>query len=170
MDSTEGNSSGLSISRLHGKRVEDYGLWRMRLKALCRLKRVWEVVQKPKTSSSDATAMPSFSISTPENQDSASEKVEKASAIIILALGHAPLRVVMEAEDDLARMLQLLDARYASSRTVSRIAVQTQLFRMSYDNQNMADYIHQYTYLFSELERMGTDAAIPDSFKAPMLL
>ena len=48
--------------------------------------------------------------------------------------------------------------------------MQTQLFRMSYTGQNMATYVDQFTSLFSQLERMGEDAAIPESHKAPMLL
>ena len=97
-------------------------------------------------------------------------KREKTSGIIISALGDAPLRVVMDAEDDPARMLQLLDSRYASNRTVSRISVQTQLFQMLYTDQNISTYIDQYTSLFSQLECMGKDAAIPESHKASMLL
>ena len=34
----------------------------------------------------------------------------------------------------------------------------------------MSAYIDQYASLFSQLERMGKDAAIPESHKAPMLL
>ena len=96
-------------------------------------------------------------------------KREKASEIIS-ALGDALLRVVMDVDDNTARMLQLLDSRYASNRTVSRIAVQTQLFRMSYNCQDMSSHIDQYTSLFSQLVRMGKDSAIPESHKAPMLL
>lgn len=67
-------------------------------------------------------------------------------------------------------MIKLLDAKYASSRTASRIAAQTQLFRVAYSCQNMPKYIHQYASVFNQLERMGKDAAIPESHKAPMLL
>ena len=159
-------TSGVKIPRFHGKRGEDYGLWRLRLRAACRVKGVWGVVDptSPASSTSEATT------------GATSEgtrlflKREKASGIIISALGDAPLRVVLEADDDPERMLKLLDARYASNRTVSRIAVQTQLFRMSYTNQNMSVYVDQYTSLFSQLERMGKDAAIPETHKAPMLL
>ena len=64
-----------------------------------------------------------------------------ACGIIFSALGDAPLRVVMDVDDDFSRMLSLLDARYASNSTVSRIAVQTQLFRMSYKGQDMSSYV-----------------------------
>lgn len=97
-------------------------------------------------------------------------KLEMAFGIIISSLEDAPLRVVFEVEDDPAHMFQLLYARYASSRTVSRVAVQTHLSRMSYKNQNMSSYVDQYSALFAQVKRMGKDATIPESHYAPMLL
>ena len=160
-------TSTLKIPRFNGKQGEDYGLWRMRLRAACRAKGVWGVAepknfQSGKDSNSESTAATTSSSST--------SKKEMASGIIISALGDAPLRVVVEVEDEPAQMIKLLDARYASNRTVSRIATQTQLFRMTYQAQDMPSYIDQYTSLFTQLERMGKDAAIPESHKAPMLL
>lgn len=76
-------------------------------------------------------------------------KKQKASGIIRSALGDAPLRVVIEAEDGPAKMSKLLDARYASNPTVSRISVQTQLFRMAYKDQDMASYIDQISSLWT---------------------
>lgn len=67
-------------------------------------------------------------------------------------------------------MFRLLDNRYASSRTVSRMAVHTQIFRMAYSGQNMSSYVYQYTSLFARFEHMSQDAAIPESYKAPMML
>jgi len=183
-DSESETSTTLKLPRFYGKRNEDYGLWRMRLRAACRVKGVWSAVDSSSSSetteqNSETTKQPSASDQPSSSSDQPSpssskkcnvEKREKASAIIISALGDTPLRVVMEAEDDPARMMKLLDARYASSRTVSRISVQTQLFRMNYSGQNMSTYVDQFTSLFSQLERMGKDAAIPESHKAPMLL
>ena len=71
------------------------------------------------------------------------EKREKAPAIINSALGDTPLLEVMEAENDPARTMKHLDARYAYSRTVSRISVQTQLFPMNYTGQNMSTFVDQ---------------------------
>ena len=166
-DTEMDTNSGIKISRFHGRRGEDYALWRHRLRAACRVKGVWGVVDTS-TESSVTTDLTDAERVRIDSRTRA--KREKASGIIISALGDAPLRVVMDVDDDPARMLQLLDGRYASNRTVSRIAVQTQLFRMSYNGQNMSTYVDQFTSLFSQLERMGTDAAIPDSHKAPMLL
>lgn len=112
---------------------------------------------------------PSSSVTASEKEKHL-EKLEKASAIIISALRDSPVFVVMEADDVPSKMLRLLDARYASSRTVSFIAVQTPLFRMSYQSQNMSLYIDQFKSLFLQLKRMSKDAATPETHKAPMLL
>ena len=165
-EAEEETNINLRIPRFNGSRTDDYGLWRMRLRAACRMKGVWDVVENLSGDSASSTSSTSANPGSPGT----SKKREKASGIIISALGDTALRVVMEADEDPAKMLKLLDGRYASSRTVSRIAVQTQLFRMSYDGQNMSDYIDQYTSLFSQLERMGKDAAIPETHKAPMLV
>ena len=168
MSESEAESTGSSeikIPRFHGRRDEDYGLWRLRLRAACRVKGLWNVVD----TSSSATSSESTSTTVPDPGRRIAKR-EKASGIIISALGDAPLRVVLQADDDPEKMLQLLDARYASNRTVSRIAVQTQLFRMSYKDQNMSTYVDQYTSLFAQLEKMGEEAAIPETHKAPMLL
>lgn len=93
----------------------------------------------------------------------------EALGIIISAPGNAPLRNVMDLDDDLSRMLQLLDSWKGATRTVSRIAVQKQLHRMSHYSQNMASNIDQYKSLFSRLERIDKDSAIADTGKAPKL-
>lgn len=104
------------------------------------------------------------SASTSEATQSTSKK-EKPYGIFISALGDAPLRVANEAEDEPAKMIKLLDARYLS-RTVSRIAVQTLLFRMSYNDQIMTPYIDLFSSVLFQLERMGKDAAIAESHKS----
>eukprot|EP00171_Calliarthron_tuberculosum_P002471 IDg2471t1 len=149
-------------------RRDDYGLWRLRLRAACRAKGVWRLVD------------PSISTKSPPNNEltdsteltvgDSIEKLEKACALIISALGNTHLRVIQDVDDDPRRMLQLLDERYASSRAASRIAVQTQVYRKVYGGGDMAKFIDEFSSLFSKLDRMGEDAAIPESHKAPMLL
>ena len=163
-------ASGVKIPRFHGRRGDDYTLWRHRLRAACRIKNVWSVVNVLNSTTSSASGTIEPSTPTVVSPPGSAAKREMACGIIISALGDAPLRVVMDVDDDPSRMLSLLDARCASNRTVSRIAVQTQLFRMSYKGQDMSSYVDQYTSLFSQLERMGKEAAIPESHKAPMLL
>lgn len=165
-DADVDTSNSVKIPRFHGRRGDDYNLWRHRLREACRIKNLWGVVHNQNTPSDATQDTPS-----PSPIDGRTlAKREKACGIIISALGDAPLRVVMDVDDDPRRMMELLDSRYASNRTVSRIAVQTQLFRMRYNGQSMSEYVDQYTALFALLERMGKDASIPESHKAPMLL
>ena len=37
------STSGVKIPRFHGRRDDDYNLWRHRLRAACRIKNVWSV-------------------------------------------------------------------------------------------------------------------------------
>lgn len=94
----------------------------------------------------------------------------KRHLINISALGDAPLRVVIDTDGEPDAMLRVLDSRYASCRTVSRIAVQTERFRMSYTGKNRSQYVDNYTTIFSKLDCMRRDAAIPKPHEAPMLL
>lgn len=178
-DEDASQSSTTKIPRFNGRRGEDYGLWRLRLRAACRVKGVWNLVDTSRvvfaSDEISTDGQSSFSVNPPKvmsvkEKEKRIDKLEKASGIIISALGNEQLRVLAEVNGEPMRMLQLLDARYASNRTVSRIAIQTQLYRMTYSNQDMSRYIDEYTGLFSQLEFMGKDIAIPEAHKAPMLL
>lgn len=162
--------STLKIPRFHGRRGEDYGLWRLRLRAACRIKGVWNLVERSCDDTLDSSSTPQDYELGIRHKQSLNNKLEKTSGIIISALGDSALRVVADADGNPSSMLKLLDDRYASNRTSSRISVQTQLYRMKYQGQDMSNYIDEYTSLFSQLEFMGRDVAIPDSHKAPMLL
>lgn len=118
----------MKVPRFHGKQGEDYTLWRHRLRAACRIKGVWNVVASTTEHSSTAKTSKDASPSSSQCVARLLAKREKACAIIICALEDAPLSVVMDVDDDPARMLTLLDAFYASNRTISRIAVQLNCF------------------------------------------
>jgi hypothetical protein len=155
----QNSSSSHRIPRFHGKRGEDYGLRRLRLRAACRAKKLWSL--------GDPAVVG-------DSSKSVSEKVaefkECACSIIIASLGDSPLRVVADVDDMPNVMLKLLDESYASSRPASRIAVQTQLYGKTYNGGDMGKFIDEYCMFFSQLGRMGKDAAIPETHKAPMLL
>lgn len=123
-------------------------------------------------SSSSLSVATTTTSSTSEQSQSCRDNIKKhkASGILISAVGNSPLRVGLEANDDPKRMLKLLDARYGSGRTDSTTAVQTQLFCMRYTEQNKLTYVDKYTLLFTQLEQMRKDAAIPESLKASILL
>lgn len=107
----------MKTPRFLGRRGEDVTLWRNRLRAACRVKTVWNIVNNGSASSQTSENIGDVH----SDNVRTSAKREKACGIIISALGDTPLRVVMEVDDDPTKMLRLLDNHYASSRTVSTI-------------------------------------------------
>ena len=66
------SSTSFKIPRFKGKQGEDYGLWRMRLRAICRIKGVWSVVEKKVT-----TEQSEPSSGTSENISAATQSTAK---------------------------------------------------------------------------------------------
>lgn len=91
---------------------------------------------------------------------------ENLSGTIISALLDAVIHVGLAPDDDSRHMITLLDRWYPSNRTVSIIAVQTQLFRMQYTGQNISTYNDQYNTLSAQLERMRSSSAIQEAHKS----
>lgn len=131
--------------RFHGRNGDDYGLWLLKLRAACRIKRVWDI-EESKTFVKEGFTSTKISDA---NKENVRQYMQTASGMITSALGSTPLRAVADADDQHVKVLELLDVRYASNRTVSRIAVQTQLYRRRYYGQNMSKYIDQYSTLFT---------------------
>lgn len=127
----------------------------MRIRAECNVNGVWIFVA---TSSLTSTSPENISgIGQDAERDKRERKFEMASGMIISALGISPLRVVADYDDEPDRRLQLLDASYASNRTMARIEVKTQLYRKSYDCQYMYRYIDEYSSMLSQLESLRTE-------------
>jgi hypothetical protein len=75
-------------------------------------------------------------------------QMERASPLIASALGDdAPLRTVADADGDPTKILCLLDARFASSRVISRISSQTALYRKTYNNGDMFVFVDELASL-----------------------
>jgi hypothetical protein len=78
----------------------------------------------------------------------AARQMECASPLIVSALGDdAPLRTVADAAGDPTKILCLLDARFASSRVMSRISSQTALYRKTYNNGDMFVFVDELASL-----------------------
>jgi hypothetical protein len=75
------------------------------------------------------------------------KQVERASPLIVSALGDATLRIVADANGDHTKILCLLGARYASSRAMSRIAAQTTLYRKRYNNGDFSVFVDELASL-----------------------
>lgn len=78
--------TSVKVPRFHGKQGEDYALWRLRLRAARRVKGVWNVVSHTCTSSTATNG----TLELPAESVRYQTKREKASGIIISALGDAP--------------------------------------------------------------------------------
>lgn len=78
---------GLKIPYFHGRRGEDYGLWRHRLRAACRVKSIWsvgEVVSPSATASSSNETTQQDSSAVDSRLKS---KQERASGFILSVMG-----------------------------------------------------------------------------------
>lgn len=148
-----GDDDAFKIPRFNGRGNDDYNLWRIRVVAALKGKGLYTKLE----SQSDT-------VCTQEVKD-------KASAIIVCTLGDSALRVCQNEISDPLSMLSLLDKRYAPRRAASRISVLTSVYGKRYSGkENMSKYIDEYESLFAQLERMGSDASIPEAHKAPILL
>lgn len=68
-------------------------------------------------------------------------------------------------------MLALLDKRFQSKQTATRISILTAMYSKRFNpNQDMRKYIDEFETLFAQLERIGSDIKIPEAHKAPLLL
>ena len=138
------------IQKFNGRLNDDYNLWRIRAEAALKGKGYWKALHDEKCTV---------------------EVKQKSSAMIIHALGDAALRVCMSDVDEPLEMLASLDSRYASNRATTRIALLTSLYAKRYRNhENMAKYIDEFESLFAQIEKMGKEAAVPETHKAPILL
>lgn len=94
------------------------------------------------------------------------QNIETASRIIISALENAPSRAVADDDDDEpTKMMELLDAHYASNIILSRIFVRIQMYDKRYNDRNMSKYIDKTSALFSQQEFIGKQLQSPNHKK-----
>lgn len=77
------HDSNRKIPRFHGRKSDEYAVWRLRLRAVCQTKGPWNVV------CADSKVDNSDKADDDTKKDDTSKK-EKASTIIISALGDSP--------------------------------------------------------------------------------
>ncbi len=142
--------SSSKLKRFNGNHYENYNLWRIRAKATLKGKQYWSQLM---TRTAEATVL------------------EKATSLLVSALGDSPLRVWRAEIGNPIELLNKLDQRYTSNRAASRIATSTAVYSKHYsDSMNTSKYIDEFSQLFSQLEMMGDSAMLPEAHKAPILL
>lgn len=139
------------IQKFSGSRNDDYSLWRLRAEIALKGKGFWTELEK---------------------KDCSEDIKNKSSAMLVAALGDTALRVCSSKIGQPLQMLEMLDNRFASSRTATRISVLTTMYTKRFNSRkdNMGKFIDEFETLFAQLERMGPDTKIPESHKAPLLL
>lgn len=140
------------IQKFGGRQSDDYPLWRLRFEIALKRKGHWNQLQ---------------------SKDCDQDVRDKASAIMVAALGDTAFRICSNKAGDPMAMLSLLEKLFASKRTATRISVLTSLFAKRFHGQtrdDMATHINEFEMLFSQLQCMGDESKIPKSFKAPLLL
>lgn len=97
---------------------------------------------------------------------------DKASPMLVSALGDTALQVWSSEIGEPIKMLEMLDNRFASNRTATQISFLTRVCTKRFNARyhDMATYVEQFETLSAQLERMGNDTQIPKSHKARLLL
>ncbi len=150
LEDMAGGDDSLKIQKFNGRTSDDCNLWRVRAETALKGKGYWSKLNS-------------------DNCDS--DVKDKASAMLVNALGDLALRVCMNEVSEPMKMLKLLDNRYASSRAATRISVLTSVYAKRWNGkEHMGKFVDEFESLFSQLERMGEDVKIPETHKGPLLL
>ena len=107
---------------------DDYDLWVIRIKAVLLAQGLSDVVNPEEASESSADREH-------RDGDTVRKRQEKASAIIVTALGDKALRVVRNVTGEPMQMLRKLDERYNSKTIASKISKMSELVSLHYTDQ-----------------------------------
>lgn len=138
---------------------QDYGLWYLRVEAVCNAKGLNEVLTNEPNPYTEEEPKAKFL----ENQ-------KKASGIIVSALSNPALRIVRSDSNNPFLMLQKLAERYDSKTAASRIAKMTELITLRYDNilKDMGEHVDKMAGILEKLE--GMDTSLPEEFSIALLI
>ena len=108
MDLTDSNKLNLQLTKFNDGPRDCFPLWKMTMRAAFRTKKCLKIVtgEKTRPADDDAAALTSFE-----------DRKDKASALLVMALGTKALKVIQAFEDDPHAAWKALDARYASKST-----------------------------------------------------
>ena len=153
-----GDENHFRVAKFHGKRGEDYALWKMRMQAVFIGKDVWSEI--------DPLQQPTET-ETPETQRS---KKAKAVMLLVNALGDTPLRAVMQEGSDCPRkMWRKLESRYASTSETAHLTVASNLANKKLQpGGNIITFMGELESLYDRLEAMGETTS--DRMKTAKLL
>ena len=126
--------SKTTLTPFDGKPTSDFMIWELRIIAALKCKGLLHCVDKTYSVSGNPPTRP------PNELES-----EKASILIIEALGDRPLRIVSNLTEDPRAMLNKLRERYAPTSALTKSTVLAELHSLRYKSGNMSDYIDKFT-------------------------
>lgn len=96
----------------------------------------------------------------------------KVTAMFVAAIGDSALQIFATKIGDPVSMVKILYNRFASSRTATKIPELTSMYteRFQNDRDAISTYVDEFETMFTQLERMGSETAIPGPHKAPLIL
>lgn len=113
-----------NFKKLMGWPNENYAMWRFRLVTMLKRKRYWKDILK---------------------NDCSPKAQMKTTNTIVSVLGDVSFSVCMDHGDNPFRMIELLNARFASACTSSLYAVHSTLFGKSHNRKkDLAQYIDEF--------------------------
>ena len=145
------------VFKFEGDPGEDYRIWEARTEAALEAKEVLPVVLTDVVG--DGTL---------EIDAAVKVQIAKARATIIQAIGIKPMRMIMSVRDNPFRMWKRLQERYSTVNVATKVQLQSQLSRKTYQGEQMADYVASFEELFNRLTAM--DSKIEDDMRVAMLL
>ena len=156
----DNKSFGFRVEKFHGRENEDFGLWQIRVLAMLEGQDLSGVVMGDEPVPESTEGSDEYKIYL--------DKIRKARAVIVMALGDRPLRAVQTAEGPM-EMWSKLHERYAGSTTASKIGVLTTLMNTRYESgEDIRDYIAKFETMFNRLEIMGSH--IDEAMQVAILL
>ena len=140
----------MRLDKFKGMRNEDYATWRDKIEIVLKGKGLLKKV----------------------HDDNCLEEIrDKVTSIIALSLREAPFRVCRSAKGNPKEMLELLDARYASKRSVSWIALlHTICTKKHKGKEDLAKFVDDFDRLFSQFEQIKPDVIFPDEIKVGLFM
>lgn len=150
---TESDNVSLKIKPLTEN--SDYALWKVRLESACVHKNCEEaLVECPREMA----------------EEDYKKKQKLASSIMVMALSDPALRIVHSVKHDPVKMIELLDARYASKTAASKITKMSDLITMKFTSlrSDLPMHIDQMRATIEQLKAMSV--TIEDSFAVTILV
>ena len=138
---------------------EDFGLWEIRVSAVCNAKGLSKALLVEKNPYEDPDEIAAFE-----------EAQRKSSGIMVSALSNKALRIVRGTVNNPFLMLKKLRERYDSKTPASRIAKMTELMGLRYESirKDLGAHVDRMDGIFEKLDDMQT--SIPGELRIAILI